>query len=132
MPDGVFNVVHGFGPDSAGQFLTCHPGVNGDHLHRRVGTGGTIMHAAAEHIRPVSFELGGKNAALVFADADLDAAVAGSARSSFTNGGQVCLCTERLFVQRPVFDQFVARLATKAEAAAVRLADGRIGHHHGR
>ncbi len=71
----------------------------------------------------MSFELGGKNAGLVFADADLDAAVAGSARSSFTNGGQVCLCTERLYVQRPVFDEFVERLAEPRPPAAVRLAD---------
>ena len=114
VPAGVFNLVHGFGPDSAGQFLTSHPGVDAITFTGESATGGTIMRAAAEHITTVSFELGGKNAGLVFADADLDAAVAGSARSSFTNGGQVCLCTERLFVQRPVFDQFVERLADHA------------------
>ena len=115
VPDGVFNLVHGLGPDSAGQFLTSHPGVDAITFTGESATGGTIMRAAAEHITAVSFELGGKNAGLVFADADLDAAVAGSVRSSFTNGGQVCLCTERLYVQRPVFDQFVAKLAEQAE-----------------
>jgi aminomuconate-semialdehyde/2-hydroxymuconate-6-semialdehyde dehydrogenase len=65
-------------------------------------------------VKAVSFELGGKNAGLVFADADLDAAVAGSVRSSFTNGGQVCLCTERLYVHRSIFDEFTARLAARA------------------
>ena len=64
----------------------------------------------------MSFELGGKNAALVFADADLDAAVAGVARSTFTNTGQVCLCTERVYVERPVFDEVVEGLAERGRA----------------
>ena len=67
------------------------------------------MRAVAPSVRPVSFELGGKNAALVFADADLDKAVDGLARSVFTNTGQVCLCTERVYVERPVYDDVVGR-----------------------
>lgn len=114
VPDGVFNLVHGFGPDSAGELLTRHPDVDAITFTGESATGRAIMRAAAEGVKAVSFELGGKNAGLVFADADLDAAVAGSVRSSFTNGGQVCLCTERLYVQRPVFDEFVARLAARA------------------
>lgn len=114
VPDGVFNLVHGFGPDSAGEYLTRHPGVDAITFTGESATGGAIMRAAADGVKAVSFELGGKNAGLVFADADLDAAVAGSVRSSFTNGGQVCLCTERLYVQRPVFDEFAARLAKRA------------------
>src|SRR3546814_16351003 len=74
------------------------------------------MKAAATGVRPVSFELGGKNAGIVFADCDLDAAVAGIARAAFANTGQVCLGTERLYVERPVFDEFVARLKVAAEA----------------
>ncbi|MEV0729759.1 2-hydroxymuconic semialdehyde dehydrogenase [Polymorphospora sp. NPDC050346] len=115
VPDGVFNVVHGFGPGSAGEFLTRHPGVDAITFTGESATGGAIMRAAADGVKAVSFELGGKNAGLVFADADLDAAVEGSVRSSFTNGGQVCLCTERLFVQRPVFEEFVSRLAKRAD-----------------
>ncbi|MFB6396917.1 2-hydroxymuconic semialdehyde dehydrogenase [Polymorphospora sp. 2-325] len=115
VPDGVFNVVHGFGPGSAGEFLTRHPGVDAITFTGESATGGAIMRAAADGVKAVSFELGGKNAGLVFADADLDAAVEGSVRSSFTNGGQVCLCTERLYVQRPVFEEFVARLAKRAD-----------------
>ncbi|MEV4467864.1 aldehyde dehydrogenase family protein, partial [Micromonospora echinofusca] len=107
---------HGFGPDSAGEFLTRHPDVDAITFTGESATGSTIMRAAADGVRPVSFELGGKNAGLVFADADLDAAVAGSVRSSFTNGGQVCLCTERIYVQRPVFEEFTARLAERAAA----------------
>ncbi|PXY23125.1 2-hydroxymuconic semialdehyde dehydrogenase [Prauserella coralliicola] len=114
VPRGVYNVVHGFGPDSAGEFLTTHPGVDAITFTGESGTGRTIMKAAADGVKAVSFELGGKNAGIVFADADLDAAVAGAARSSFTNGGQVCLCTERLYVQRPVFEEFTARLAAHA------------------
>ncbi|MDM4720396.1 2-hydroxymuconic semialdehyde dehydrogenase [Micromonospora sp. WMMA1363] len=114
VPPGVFNVVHGFGPGSAGEFLTCHAGVDAITFTGESATGGAIMRAAADGVKAVSFELGGKNAGLVFADADLDAAVAGSVRSSFTNGGQVCLCTERIYVQRPVFEEFTARLAKRA------------------
>ncbi|HEX5740030.1 MAG TPA: 2-hydroxymuconic semialdehyde dehydrogenase [Pilimelia sp.] len=114
VPDGVVNVVHGFGPASAGEFLTTHPGVDAITFTGESATGSAIMRAAADGVKAVSFELGGKNAGLVFADADLDAAVAGSVRSAFTNGGQVCLCTERLYVQRPVFAEFTARLAGEA------------------
>ncbi|WP_341721376.1 2-hydroxymuconic semialdehyde dehydrogenase [Micromonospora sp. FIMYZ51] len=118
VPEGVFNLVHGFGPGSAGEFLTRHPGVDAITFTGESATGGAIMRAAADGVKAVSFELGGKNAGLVFADADLDAAIAGSVRSSFTNGGQVCLCTERIYVQRPVFEEFTARLAKRAEELA--------------
>ncbi|UWP78959.1 2-hydroxymuconic semialdehyde dehydrogenase [Dactylosporangium fulvum] len=118
VPDGVFNLVHGFGPGSAGEFLTRHPGVDAITFTGESATGSAIMRAAADGVKAVSFELGGKNAGLVFADSDLDAAVAGSVRSSFTNGGQVCLCTERLYVQRPVFDEFVTRLGKAASELA--------------
>lgn len=114
MPDGVFNVVHGFGPDSAGELLARHRGVDAITFTGESATGAAIMRSAADGVKAVSFELGGKNAGLVFADADLEAAVAGSVRSTFTNGGQVCLCTERLLVQRPVFEEFTERLAKQA------------------
>ena len=115
VPAGVFNLVHGFGPSSAGEFLTKHPGVDAITFTGESATGSAIAKAAADGVKAVSFELGGKNAALVFADADLDAAVEGSVRSVFTNGGQVCLCTERLYVQRPLYDEFCARLARRAD-----------------
>ncbi|GAB1408707.1 aldehyde dehydrogenase [Thermomonas brevis] len=116
VPDGVFNVVHGFGPDSAGQYLTEHPDVNAITFTGETRTGTAIMQAAAVGVRPVSFELGGKNAGIVFADCDLDAAVAGIARSAFLNSGQVCLGTERVYVERPIFDEFARRLKLAAEA----------------
>ena len=119
IPKGVYNVVHGFGPDSAGEFLTRHPGVDGITFTGETRTGEAIMAAAAKGVRPVSFELGGKNAGIVFADADFDKAVAGIARSAFENCGQVCLGTERVYVQRPIFDKFVAALKTQAEGLKI-------------
>lgn len=116
IPPGVFNLMHGFGPNSAGEFLTRHPGVDGITFTGESATGTAIMNVAATRVKPVSFELGGKNAAIVFADADFDAAVDGVARSSFSNCGQVCLCSERVYVERSIFDRFVAALTRKAQA----------------
>ncbi len=116
VPKGVYNVVHGFGPNSAGEFLTTHPDVDGITFTGETRTGAAIVKASADHIRHVSFELGGKNPAVVFADCDMDKAIEGTMRSVFANCGQVCLGTERVYVERPIFDEFVARLKTAAEA----------------
>lgn len=115
MPTGVFNVVHGFGQDSAGEFLCQHTDIDLITFTGESSTGSKIMQAAASGVKDVSFELGGKNAAVIFADADFDDAVAGTARSTFTNCGQVCLCSERVYVERPIFEDFVAALKSKAE-----------------
>lgn len=115
VPDGVYNVVHGYGADSAGAFLTEHLGVDGFTFTGETVTGEVIMKAAARGIRDVSLELGGKNAGLVFADCDLDKAVEGTMRSAFANCGQVCLGTERVYVERAIFDEFVARLKAQVE-----------------
>lgn len=123
VPEGVYNVVHGFGPQSAGAFLTEHRGVDAITFTGETATGTAIMQAAAVGVRDVSFELGGKNPALVFADCDLDAAVEGTMRSVFANCGQVCLGTERVYVERPLFEIFVERL--KAGAEALKLGDPR-------
>lgn len=123
VPPGVFNLLHGFGPNSAGEFLTRHPDIDAITFTGESSTGSTIMKAAAEGVKEVSFELGGKNAAVVFADADFEAAVAGVIRSSFTNSGQVCLCSERVYVERPIFERFVAALKEKAEALKVGYPD---------
>ena len=115
IPAGVYNVIHGFGPDSAGAFLTQHPGVAAITFTGETVTGEVIMREAARGVRDVSFELGGKNAGIVFADADMDKAIEGTMRSVFANCGQVCLGTERVYVERPIFDAFVARLKAGAE-----------------
>jgi aminomuconate-semialdehyde/2-hydroxymuconate-6-semialdehyde dehydrogenase len=123
VPPGVFNVVHGFGPQAAGEFLTSHPQVNAITFTGETGTGAHIMQAAAVGARPVSLEMGGKNAAIVFADCDMDEAIAGTLRSSFANCGQVCLGTERIYVERPAFDEFVARLKRAVENLRPGLPD---------
>jgi aminomuconate-semialdehyde/2-hydroxymuconate-6-semialdehyde dehydrogenase len=115
MPKGVYNVVHGFGPDSAGEFLTTHPMVDALTFTGETRTGEVIMRAASKGARPVSLEMGGKNAAIVFEDCDFDAAIEGTLRSAFANCGQVCLGTERVYVQRPIFDKFVAAMKAGAE-----------------
>jgi aminomuconate-semialdehyde/2-hydroxymuconate-6-semialdehyde dehydrogenase len=116
VPAGVYNVVHGFGAGSAGEHLTRHPGIAAITFTGETGTGTQIMQAAANGIRAVSLELGGKNPGIVFADCDLEAAVAGITRAAFLNTGQICLGTERLYVERPIFEPFVAALKKKAEA----------------
>ncbi|MDB5604927.1 MAG: 2-hydroxymuconic semialdehyde dehydrogenase [Bradyrhizobium sp.] len=121
VPPGVYNVVHGFGPGSTGEFLTQHPDVDGITFTGETSTGSAIMTAAANHVRPVSLELGGKNAAVIFADCNLDKAIEGTMRSVFANCGQVCLGTERVYVERTLFDTFVDRL--KSAAANLRMGD---------
>jgi len=116
IPKGVYNVIHGFGPASAGELLTQHPKVNGITFTGETRTGEAIMKQAAVGLRDVSFELGGKNPALIFADCDMDTAVEVVMRSAFSNTGQVCLGTERIYVERPIFAEFVARLKAGAEA----------------
>ncbi|MBM96391.1 MAG: 2-hydroxymuconic semialdehyde dehydrogenase [Oceanospirillaceae bacterium] len=115
IPKGVYNVVHGFGPNAAGEFVTTNKGVDAITFTGETRTGSAIMKAASEGTRDVSFEMGGKNAGIVFADADFDEAVNGIFRSAFLNTGQVCLGTERVYVERPIFDKFVAALKEKAE-----------------
>ncbi|MCL6626594.1 MAG: aldehyde dehydrogenase family protein, partial [Alicyclobacillus shizuokensis] len=99
LPDGVLNVVHGFGPDAAGSFLTEHPDVNLISLTGETTTGKAVMRAAAGSLKRLSFELGGKNPNIIFADADLEDALTVSLRSSFSNQGEVCLCGSRIYVE---------------------------------
>jgi aminomuconate-semialdehyde/2-hydroxymuconate-6-semialdehyde dehydrogenase len=115
----VLNVVHGYGPDSAGSALTQNPRVDRITFTGESGTGRVITAAAARNLTPVSLELGGKGANLVFADADLDNAVDWSIKAVFTNAGQVCLAGSRLYVERPILDEFLARFVAAAEALVV-------------
>ena len=115
IPNGAYNVDHGFGPGSAGEFLTQHADVNAVTFTGESKTGAAIMQAVASAVKPVSFELGGKNAAIVFADCNFENAVDGLAEAVFLNTGQVCLCAERVYVERNIFDRFVEALKQKAE-----------------
>ena len=116
IPRGVYNVVHGLGGGSTGEFLTAHPDVDGITFTGETATGEKIMAAAARGVRPVSLELGGKNAGIIFDDADFDKTMEGIGRACFANTGQVCLGTERIYVQRKVFDRFAEGLAAKARS----------------
>jgi aminomuconate-semialdehyde/2-hydroxymuconate-6-semialdehyde dehydrogenase len=119
IPNGVYNVVHGFGPGSAGEFLTQHSDVDAITFTGESRTGAAIMKAVAPTVKPVSFELGGKNSAIVFADCNFDEAVSGLSDAVFLNTGQVCLCAERVYVERKIFDAFVQALKQKAESLHV-------------
>ncbi|MER5179120.1 2-hydroxymuconic semialdehyde dehydrogenase [Streptomyces sp. NPDC002896] len=114
LPAGLYNVVHGFGGGSAGEHLTTHPGIDGVTFTGSSATGAHVMRTVAPRVRPVSFELGGKNAAIVFDDADLEETLTGLTRSVFANTGQVCLCTERVYVQRSVFADIADGLVERA------------------
>jgi aminomuconate-semialdehyde/2-hydroxymuconate-6-semialdehyde dehydrogenase len=112
VPAGVFNVVHGFG--DTGAMITSHPDVDGITFTGETVTGSVILEAVAPTLKASSMEMGGKNAAIVFADADLDLAVREMGRSCFLNTGQVCLGTERVYVHESVFDVVAERLVAYA------------------
>ena len=119
IPPGVINIVHGYG-NKAGRALTCHDDVAAISFTGGTVTGAAVAANAAPRFKKLSLELGGKNPNLIFADADLDEAIATSIRSSFWNQGEICLCGSRIFVERSIHDEFVERFA----AATKRL---RIG-----
>ncbi len=112
LPNGVLNVVHGTGPN-VGAPITAHPKINTISFTGGTVTGRRVAEACAPLFKKVSLELGGKNPNIIFADADLDAAIAGSVRSSFANQGQVCLCGSRVFVERSAYQNFVERFVER-------------------
>ena len=119
LPEGVLNVVHGYGGDEVAGPLTTDPRVDRITFTGSSATGARIMAAAAPNMTPVSAELGGKSANIVFDDADLDVAVPLSLRAIFAGNGQVCLAGSRLLVQRGIHDEFVERFAAEAAKLAV-------------
>ncbi|WDE01079.1 2-hydroxymuconic semialdehyde dehydrogenase [Thalassomonas actiniarum] len=114
VPKGVFNLILGRGK-AVGDKLTSAPGIDAVTFTGASATGKQIMKSVADTVKPISFELGGKNAAIVFAEADLEKAITGIARSTFTNCGQVCLCTEKVYVHRSLFAPFLEGLKQAAE-----------------
>jgi aminomuconate-semialdehyde/2-hydroxymuconate-6-semialdehyde dehydrogenase len=113
LPNGVLNVVHGAGPN-VGAAITAHPKINTISFTGGTVTGKKVAEACAPLFKKVSLELGGKNPNIIFADADLDAAITGSVRSSFANQGQICLCGSRVFVERSAYKDFIDRFIDKA------------------
>ena len=114
IPPGVINIVHGLG-GKAGRALTCHDDVAAISFTGGTVTGAAVAANAAPRFKKLSLELGGKNPNLIFADADLDDAIVTSIRSSFWNQGEICLCGSRIFVERSIHDEFVARFAEAAK-----------------
>ncbi len=122
LPDGLLQVVPGRG-DEAGEALVRHPDVAKVVFTGSTRTGSRVMALAAEQVKPVTLELGGKSANLVFADADLDAAAAAAPGAVFDNAGQDCCARSRILVERSVLDAFLERL--EPAVAAWRVGDPR-------
>src|SRR3954453_5710490 len=120
IPPGVINIVHGYG-NKAGRALTCHGDVAAISFTGGTVTGAAVASNAAPRFKKLSLELGGKNPNLIFADADLDDAIAPSIRSSFWNQGEICLWGSRIFVDRSIHDEFVERFA--AATKTLRIGD---------
>jgi betaine-aldehyde dehydrogenase len=113
LPPGAFNVVQGFGP--VGAALAAHPAVAKVSVTGSVPSGHKVYAAAAEGLKHVTLELGGKSPLLVFEDADLDSAVGGAMLGNFYSAGQVCSNGTRVFVQESVREDFLARLVARTE-----------------
>ena len=114
FPDGVVNIVPGFG-ETAGAALAAHPGVDKVAFTGSTEVGKLILQAAAGNLKKVSLELGGKSPNVVFADVDLDAAIAGAASAIFFNHGQCCCAGSRLYVENTIFDKVVEGVAEHAK-----------------
>jgi 5-carboxymethyl-2-hydroxymuconic-semialdehyde dehydrogenase len=120
VPRGVFNVVHGIG-EHAGAALAAHPDVPVISFTGETATGRIIMRSAADHLKGLSMELGGKSPCIVFADADVAAALDGALFGVFSQNGERCTAGSRILVERPIYEDFVARLGERA--AAIRIGD---------
>src|SRR3954470_20204953 len=114
FPDGVINIVPGYGP-TAGAALVKHPGVDKIAFTGEYRTAQIIMADAATTLKRLTFELGGKSPNVIFADADLDAAVAGTEFGLFFNQGQCCCAGSRVFVEEKIHDEFVSKLVARAK-----------------
>jgi len=128
LPAGALNVVPGLGHE-AGSALAEHPGVQHLSFTGSVGVGQLIQTAAAQNVVPVTLELGGKSPQLVFADADLDRAVPFLVNAGIQNAGQTCSASSRILVERPLYDEVVARMAARYRNLTVgpALADHDLG-----
>jgi phenylacetaldehyde dehydrogenase len=118
LPEGVVNIVTGFG-ETAGAALAAHPGVDKIAFTGSTEVGRSIVKAAAGNLKRVSLELGGKSPNIVFADADVGAAIAGAAQGIFFNQGEVCSAGSRLYVQEEIFDEVLEGVAEVARRIRV-------------
>jgi 5-carboxymethyl-2-hydroxymuconic-semialdehyde dehydrogenase len=113
LPGGVFNLVNGYG-EEAGDALVKHPDVPLISFTGETTTGQTIYRNCAAHLKGMSMELGGKSPAIVFADADLDAALDSTLFGVFSLNGERCTAGSRILIERPIYDEFCARYAERA------------------
>lgn len=118
IPAGVVNVVHGDGP-TTGAALVAHPRVPKITFTGSTEVGRAILRSSADHIKSVHLELGGKSPNIVFADADLEQAMAGSLFTSFFNSGQICTTGSRMLVAEEIADEFMERFAQRASEVIV-------------
>jgi len=118
FPDGVVNVVPGFG-ETAGAALAAHPDVDKIAFTCSTEVGKLILQAAAGNLKKVSLELGGKSPNIVFADSDMKAAIGGAASAIFFNHGQCCCAGSRLYVEQSIFDQVVEGVSNQAKKIKV-------------
>ncbi|KHD85570.1 aldehyde dehydrogenase [Heyndrickxia ginsengihumi] len=117
VPDGVVNMVHGFG--ETGAAITSHPDVDAIAFTGETVTGSAIMKAAAPTLKKLSFELGGKNPNIIFADANMEDVIETTLRSSFMNQGEVCLCGSRIYVERSIYNEFLEKFVAKTKELKV-------------
>src|ERR1700730_7724204 len=125
IPPGVINIVHGLG-GKAGRALTCHDDIAAISFTGGTVTGAAVAANAAPRFKKLSLELGGKNPNVIFADADLEEAIATTMRSSFWNQGEICLCGSRIFVERFIHDQFVERFAAATKKLEIETDFGAL------
>ncbi len=118
VPAGVVNIVTGFGK-SVGAALADHPGVDKISFTGSNATGQRLIEASKINLKRLTLELGGKSPHIIFADADLDAAVPVAAMACFSNSGQICTAGSRLLIERPVYDDFMQRVADYAKSLVV-------------
>jgi succinate-semialdehyde dehydrogenase/glutarate-semialdehyde dehydrogenase len=119
IPAGVFNVVVGDDASGIGKMLTQHPDVAKFTFTGSTSVGKTLLSQCATTVKKVSMELGGNAPFIVFADADIDAAVQGALLSKYRNAGQTCVCTNRIFVQNQVLEQFTEKFTASVAQLAI-------------
>ena len=113
FPEGVYNVVTGFG-EEAGKALSEHPGIDSITFTGSVETGRAVLRSAAEHVKPVVLELGGKSPQIVFADSDLDLVANEVAKGIYSNTGQYCDAGSRLVIEESIKDRFLERMVNRS------------------
>jgi betaine-aldehyde dehydrogenase len=117
LPDGVFNVIQGFG--DVGAKMVAHPDISKVSLTGSVPTGAKVAALAGEHLKKTTLELGGKSPLIIFDDADIENAISAAINANFYSTGQICSNGTRVFVHSAIKEQFVARLAERTSGAVL-------------